>query len=218
MIKAVFFDLDGTLVNSLRDIAAAMNGALAAFGLPGFSPEEYRHKVGNGARILAQRCLPKERLSEADALRQEYGRRYLADCCVETCPYEGVVPMLDALREAGLQLAVITNKPQDQADRVIRLLPEGAVHAVFGQQARFPVKPDPAIFRFAAERMGLAPEEILYCGDSAVDIQFAHNAGTRGIGCIWGFRGRQELAQAGADFLAETPAALAAIALREAEK
>ena len=92
MIKAVFFDLDGTLVNSLRDIAAAMNGALAAFGLPGFSPEEYRHKVGNGARILAQRCLPEERLSEADALRQEYGRRYLADCCVETCPYEGVVP------------------------------------------------------------------------------------------------------------------------------
>lgn len=215
MLRGVFFDLDGTLVDSLADIAAAMNRALGQFDLPGFPVEEYKYKVGNGSRILSQRCLPETRREETDALRQVYSREYLAACCVDTRPYEGIVSMLDTLRAQGLKLAVITNKPQEQAEQVMQLLPPGAVDGLFGQQSRFPVKPDPAIFDYAAEQLGLRPEEVLYCGDSAVDIQFAHNAGTRGLGCVWGFRGRAELENAGADFLADDPAELAEIAIRQ---
>lgn len=215
MLRGVFFDLDGTLVNSLADIAAAMNRALRRFDLPGFPVEEYRYKVGNGSRILSQRCLPESRKGETDALRQEYSREYLAACCVDTRPYEGILEMLHALRAQGLKLAVITNKPQEQAEEVMHLLPPDAVDGLFGQQSRFPVKPDPAIFHYASQQLGLRPEEVLYCGDSAVDIQFAHNAGTMGLGCIWGFRGRAELEAAGADLLAESPAELAEIAIRQ---
>lgn len=215
MIRGVFFDLDGTLVDSLADIAAAMNRALAQWGLPGFSVEDYRYKVGNGSLMLSRRCLPEDRRGEAEALRQDYSREYLAACCVRTKPYEGIVPMLETLRARGLKLAVITNKPQEQAEQVMRLLPETLWDGLFGQQSRFPVKPEPDIFRFAAGQLGLAPEEVLYCGDSDVDIRFAHNAGAKGLGCVWGFRGREELAAAGADFLADSPARLAEIALEQ---
>lgn len=215
MLKGVFFDLDGTLVDSLADIAAAMNRALAKFDLPGFPVEDYRYKVGNGSFILSQRCLPEARKQEAEALRGEYSREYLAACCVHTVPYEGVLEMLQTLRVHGLKLAVITNKPQEQAEEVMHLLPENAVDGLYGQSRRFPVKPDPSIFHDVMDAFGMQPEEVLYCGDSAVDIEFAHNANAKAIGCNWGFRGSDELQAAGADFLAGTPGELAEIVIRQ---
>lgn len=215
MLKGVFFDLDGTLVDSLADIAAAMNRALAKFDLPGFPVEDYRYKVGNGSLILSQRCLPEARKQEAEALRGEYSREYLAACCVRTVPYEGVLEMLQTLRAHGLKLAVITNKPQEQAEEVMHLLPENAVDGLYGQSRKFPVKPDPSIFHDVMDAFGMQPEEVLYCGDSAVDIEFAHNAETKAIGCNWGFRGSEELQAASADFLAGTPGELAEIVIRQ---
>ena len=190
MIRGVFFDLDGTLVNSLADIAAAVNGALEELGLPVFPEEDYRHKAGNGIRKLCQRALPAGREELLEDLIAGYRRRY---------------ELLEALREAGLKTAVITNKPADQTARVMTLFRENAVDLVFGQHEPFPVKPDPRSFFHVAETLGLRPEEVVYCGDSDVDIFFAHNAGALGAGCLWGFRGRAELEAAGADLLAADP-------------
>ena len=209
MIKAVFFDLDGTLVNSIFDIAAGMNRALAELHLPGWPVEDYYRKVGNGARKLCQRALPADRQELTDVLLPLYNAQYLAHCREKTVPYEGTAEMLASLRAQGLKLAVITNKPRSQTEQVITLLPDGVLDAVFGQQEPFPVKPDPASFRHVAALLDVLPEECLYCGDSDVDVRFAHNAGAKAIGCVWGFRGERELREAGAEYLAESPQALA---------
>ncbi|MBQ7491622.1 MAG: HAD-IA family hydrolase [Clostridia bacterium] len=213
MIRGVFFDLDGTLVNSLADIAAAVNGALEELGLPGYSEAEYRHKVGNGIRKLCQRTLPAGRENLLEELIGRYRRRYGENCTARTRPYAGTEAMLEDLRAAGLKTAVITNKPADQTARVMTLFRENAVDLVFGQQEPFPVKPDPASFFHVAEKLGLKPGEVVYCGDSDVDIRFAHNAGALGAGCLWGFRGREELEAAGADLLASGPDELKAMLL-----
>lgn len=205
MIRGVFFDLDGTLVNSLADIAAAVNGALEELGLPVFPEEDYRHKAGNGIRKLCQRALPAGREELLEDLIAGYRRRYGENCRERTRPYAGAEELLEALREAGLKTAVITNKPADQTARVMTLFRENAVDLVFGQHEPFPVKPDPRSFFHVAETLGLRPEEVVYCGDSDVDIFFAHNAGALGAGCLWGFRGRAELEAAGADLLADDP-------------
>lgn len=212
-IKAVFFDLDGTLVNSIYDIAGAMNYALEQLGFPTFTVEQYDHMVGNGMVKLCQRALPAGQEDKLDALLAGYKARYLSHCCDETRVYDGVPEMLAALRQAGLKLALISNKPQEQTDRVAGHYLPGMVDLAYGQREPFPVKPDPACFRFVAETLGVKPEEVLYCGDSAVDIQFARNAGAESLGCIWGFRGRKELEDAGAQHLAESPRELGEIAL-----
>lgn len=209
MIRGVFFDLDGTLVNSIADIGGAVNEALESLGLPTFSLDQYRYMVGNGMRKLCQRALPQGKEELLPQLMERYKANYLAECTRGTLPYDGVTDMLARLRAAGLKLAVITNKPQPQAERVMTLLPEGCVDLVFGQQEPYPVKPDPASFFHVAEELGLSADEVIYCGDSSVDIQFGHNAGTLGYGCSWGFRGRGELEQAGADAVADSPAELA---------
>lgn len=213
MIRGVFFDLDGTLVDSLADIAAAVNGALEELGLPGCPEADYRHKVGNGIRKLCQRALPAGREDLLEDLIAGYRRRYGENCRERTRPYAGVEALLKTLRAAELKTAVITNKPADQTARVMTLFRENAVDLVFGQQEPFPVKPDPASFFHVAEKLGLKPGEVVYCGDSDVDIRFAHNAGALGAGCLWGFRGREELEAAGADLLAADPDELKAMLL-----
>lgn len=206
MIKAVLFDLDGTLVNSIYDIGGAMNRALESLGQPGFTTEQYYHMVGNGMKKLCQRALAPDRQDLNQALLQRYQAEYLAHCCDDTVVYDGVLPLLERLHDRGCRLAVITNKPKDQADKVMgTLLPGVPLDVVWGQQPPFAVKPDPAVYRHVAGLLEVAPEDTLYCGDSDVDIHFAHNAGARGVGCLWGFRGRAELEAAGADFLAERP-------------
>ena len=219
MIRAVFFDLDGTLVNSIFDIAQALNTALTELGFPVWPVDAYYRKVGNGARMLCQRSLPPEQEAQTDALLARYHALYLAHCREKTTPYAGICTLLHQLKAQGLLLAVITNKPQSQTEQVITLLPD-CFDAVFGQQPPFPVKPDPACFFHVAKTLGLRPEECLYCGDSDVDILFAHRAGAKAIGCAWGFRGKAELTAAGADALAESPAELGRIIgeIRESEK
>lgn len=206
MIQAVLFDLDGTLVNSIYDIGSAVNFALAELGQPGFTIEQYYKMVGNGMKKLCQRALAQDKQHLVDELLQRYQARYLAHCCDETVVYEGVPRLLETLHGRGCKLAVITNKPHDQAKRVMdTLLPGAPLDVIWGQQPPFAVKPDPAVFAHVAGLLGVRPEDTAYCGDSDVDMQFAHNAGAKAIGCLWGFRGKAELVQAGADALAKTP-------------
>lgn len=206
MSKAILFDLDGTLVNSIYDIAAAMNYALESLDQPTFTTEQYYKMVGNGMKNLCRRALAEDKQALLEELLARYNARYLSHCCDETRVYDGVPQLLRELKSQGYQLALITNKPAGQAKNVMdTLLPDVPLDVIWGQQPPFAVKPDPAVYFHVCKLLGVKPEETVYCGDSDVDIQFAHNAGAKGLGCLWGFRGEAELKAAGADLLAKTP-------------
>ena len=205
MYKAVLFDLDGTLTDTLADIAAAMNRALRLHELPTWPVDAYRYLVGNGAKVLSERCV-RERQELSAAVRQTYQAYYETHNLVQTKPYEGVPEMLQALVDRGIRLAVFSNKPDADTKAVVRhFFPQIPFAAVRGQVEGVPVKPDPAgAFALAAE-MGLAPGEFLYLGDTAVDMQCARNAGMHPVGALWGFRTAEELRESGAERLIARP-------------
>lgn len=208
MIKAVLFDLDGTLTNTLEDIATAMNRALALHDLPGWETQDYCYLVGNGAKILAQRAV-RERHELAEAVQKEYQAYYEKHSLVRTRPYEGIPELLHALSERGLKLAVLSNKPDADTRNVIaHFFPDIPWNCVRGQVEGVPVKPDPAGALAVAEQLGVQPQEVLYLGDTKVDMTCARSAGMQPVGVLWGFRTAQELHENGAQWLIETPMAL----------
>ena len=211
MYKAVLFDLDGTLTDTLVDIADAMNRALRLHGLPEWPVEAYRYLVGNGAKVLSERCV-RERQELSAAVRQTYQAYYETHNLVQTKPYEGVPEMLQALVDRGRRLAVFSNKPDADTKAVVRhFFPEIPFAVVRGQVEGVPVKPDPTGALAVADEMGLAPGEFLYLGDTAVDMECALAAGMHPVGALWGFRTEEELRQSGAEHLARQPGDLLAI-------
>ena len=206
--KAILFDLDGTLLNTLDDLGDAANRVLAAKGFPTHTLDEYRYFIGDGTAMLITRALPKEQRSDdtiracLQAFRQDYARNWKA----KTRPYDGVTEMLEELAARGLKMAVLSNKSHEFTKRCVAdLLPEWTFDVVLGQREAFPLKPDPAGALEVAKRLNIPPPEFLYLGDSAVDMKTAIAAGMFPVGVLWGFRPAQELEKNGAQALIERP-------------
>lgn len=206
--RAIVFDLDGTLLDSLHDIANSMNAALAREGFPPHPIADYKIHVGDGLAILARRVLPPEQCSETAifdlvaTMREEYGRRWAET----TRPYPGVPDLLDEVTRRGLKMSIVSNKPHDFSQQVAaRLLPNWHFDPVIGARAGIPHKPDPANALAAAAGMNIPPGECVFLGDTYVDIRTAVNAGMFPAGALWGFRDAKELQDAGAKILLKHP-------------
>lgn len=213
--RFVLFDLDGTLIDSLEDLADASNYALEQFGYPRQERvEDFRYFVGDGVPKLMERILPPGEATQEriEALRSAYVKRYLEHCCDKTRPYPGVAELLAALKEKGIGAAVVSNKPDDQTRRILgELFAPGTFAAAAGNQPGYRVKPDPGLTWKVMGELGADPADCLFVGDSGVDMRTAENSGATGVGVLWGFRTREELLENGAAHLIETPGALLAL-------
>jgi phosphoglycolate phosphatase len=206
--RAIIFDLDGTLLDTLDDIANAANSVLAARGFPTHPNADYRAFIGEGVIKLMSRALPKTHQDAAtvQACVGAYVREYERTWNALTKPYPGVPEMLDALVIRGVKLAVLSNKPDHFTQRCVgELLARWSFAMVLGASDAFPRKPDPASAIETARRLGVAPAECLYVGDSGVDMQTARAAGIYAVGALWGFRGQEELRNDGAQLLIKMP-------------
>lgn len=214
MTTLAIFDLDGTLLDTIGDLAAACNAALARHDLPQHTYADYCGFVGNGILRLVERALPEAlRTPETIArVRADFLDCYLAAIDTHTRPYPGIPELLAALAARGVQLAVASNKFQAGTETLIRrFFPAHDFASVLGQRPGVPLKPDPAVIREILATTHTPPEEVLYIGDSGIDIETARAAGVRSVGVMWGFRSREELQQAGAGHLVDTPAAILAL-------
>ncbi len=198
--KGVIFDLDGTLLDTLEDLAGSVNRVLQDKGLPTHPTEAYRYFVGSGAAKVVSRALPPDKRTElaADCLEaflEEYSRNWN----IKTRPYSGVSELLDALTAKHMEMAVLTNKPQHFAELCIQeFLSSWKFTVILGQRDGFPLKPDPAGSREIARRLDIPPKEFLYLGDSGTDMKTAVSANMFPVGALWGFRSEKELRESGA--------------------
>ena len=185
MIKTILFDLDGTLLNTIDDLADAGNWVCEQHGWPTFSVEQFKHMVGTLAEFTAR----------YDAHKED-----------KTAPYPGIPELLDALKAEGIQTAVFSNKADPLCGKIIEhYFGAGRFQIVRGSRPGVPTKPDPIGVYALMEDLGAKPESTLFVGDSDVDILTGHNAGLPAVGALWGFRGEAELSAAGADALAAIP-------------
>ncbi|WP_367925751.1 HAD family hydrolase [uncultured Ruthenibacterium sp.] len=210
MYQAVIFDLDGTLLDTIGDLAAAGNFTLQTMGFAGHTVEEYKYMVGNGIPMLLHRMLPEKARTPADEQRAAdlffpYYNEHKEDT---TKPYEGMPALLESLRTAGVKLGVVSNKEDHLTRQVIERYFPGVFHEVRGHVLGTPTKPDPHLVNEMRKAFSLMPEQVLYVGDSNVDMFTANNAGLDGCGVLWGFRTAAELQQAGAKYLVHTPVEL----------
>ena len=206
--RAVVFDLDGTLTNTLHDIAAAMNRSLRMHGLPEYPVDAYRYLVGNGAKKLAERAVG-DRLDMQEAVLRDYQAYYEQHTRDTTRPYDGIPELLQGLSERGMMLCVLSNKPHADTVNVVRyFFPHTAFRVIRGQMEGVPVKPDPAGALAIAEEIGVQPRECLYLGDTSVDMETATRAGMTPVGVLWGFRDERELRESGARLLLRHPTEL----------
>ena len=213
--RLVVFDFDGTLADTWRDLARALNETLADAGLPPVSGPEVKTWIGDGALKLLSRALPPgEQVGGRLELHFERFRGHYERCCLDTTElYPGVEACLDALAgEAAL--AVLSNKPSRFLDRIVEGLDIGKrFFAIVGGDTLGVTKPDPDALRLLVARLDASPRAIWMVGDSAIDIETGRAAGAHTIGCAWGLRGVDELREAGADALAETPGQIPALVL-----
>jgi len=209
-VKAVIFDLDGTLLDTLADIGTGANFALCQFGYPTYPIEAYRAKIGHGVKNLFRSALP-EGAAEADVdkVNAVYQRYYPEHCCVHTSYFPGTLEILRALTAKGIRLAVISNKTEKTTLKIMtHYFPEFQWDFIWGNNGVRPLKPATEAGELACKTLGLAPEEIMYVGDGDSDMEFAAKMGFVAAGVTWGNRDAQQLRAAGADFLVDSFAEL----------
>lgn len=206
--RAVVFDLDGTLLDTLADIGGSGNQVLSELGLPTHRIEDYRRFVGDGVKTLVERIVPEAartpELLERGVAR--FGEVYHERWNVETKPYAGIRTLLTDLATRGIPMAILSNKPQAFTELCVRhYLAEWQFAVVYGQREGVPRKPDPAAALDIAARLGISPGECAYVGDSSVDMQTATSAGMYAVGVAWGFRTVTELQAHGAQVILRHP-------------
>jgi phosphoglycolate phosphatase len=200
------FDLDGTLVDSLRDIAEAVNESLDLLGLPPIQIPYYRHMVGEGFPTLCERAVGRTHPHLVKRLAEIAAPRYRTRLLVHTRPYPGVPELVSDLRRAGLKLGVLSNKPQEMTARIVRAFwDDGDFCVVQGYIREEHRKPSPHHVLEICAALGVPPERTWLIGDTPTDVATARAAGAHVIAAAWGFRTREELAEAGADFIADRP-------------
>ncbi len=201
-IKAVFFDMDGTLVNSMNDLAVATNYAMGEFGYPEKPIENYAYYAGNGIYVMIERALEPNKV-DPDTLKQIrdiFFDYYKDHCTVHTTVYSGVAELVAALKQKGMKVGCITNKVEPIAKNIINHF-FGGMDVVYGQVDGVPNKPDPLLTLKALKELDLSPEECLFVGDTSVDMETAKNSGAVSCGVLWGFRTEEELKNAGANYI-----------------
>ncbi|MFO7660347.1 MAG: HAD family hydrolase [Candidatus Cloacimonadaceae bacterium] len=213
-LKGLIFDLDGTLLYTLEDIANAENSALAELGLPALPVDEFRWIVGGGADNIAQKLLPADMQSEQDIITfvDRFRFYYHQNWHYKTRLYDGIADLIETLLQKGFKLAVLSNKPEEFAFKIVDFyFPDwqgqnkpAVFSHVIGQRINYPVKPDPTLALEIASDWNLRPEEIGFVGDSDIDMFTAKNSGMVAIGAAWGFRGEEELVLSGADIILKT--------------
>lgn len=218
-IKLAIFDLDGTLLNTIEDLGRACNHALKACGCPERAMSDYSGLVGRGIYNLFRSALPEGMKTEEMVMRMRdifipYYNRHKADC---TKPYDGIPELLEKIEKLGISLAVASNKYQEGAEELVHsFFGERKFIRILGQRDGLPIKPDPEIVREIERACGdISADEIVYVGDSDVDMETGANAGVITVGVTWGFRSREELASCNPWRLADTPEELYRIIVQE---
>lgn len=208
MIKAVVFDLDGTLLNTLTSLAGCYNRVLGAAGYPTHPESAYRHFIGDGARKCVERCLPASERDQKtiEYLLEQQQRDYAEHWQRDVSLYPGIEALLIELRSRELPLAVLSNKDHPFVQQCIgQFFPPNTFAAIQGFESKIPHKPDPSGAQAIVNRLNLASDEVVLVGDTAVDIATAKAASMLSVGVLWGFRDWQELTDAGADHIIRTP-------------
>ncbi len=205
-IKALLFDLDGTLTNTLDDLADAVNYALRFFGFETHSTEKYRYFVGNGMSKLIERATPEENrdAETLSSVKEKFYEYYNLHSTDKTRAYDGISEALAEFKKAGLKTAVVTNKDDAAAKTIVNRFFPDCFDFVIGASDNIPKKPDPTIVRVAMERLSVSADECVFIGDSCVDIETAKNGGLYSVGVAWGFRPRSELIEYNASSIVDT--------------
>lgn len=207
MYQLCVFDLDGTLVNTISDLTDSLNFALSHYNYPTFSEFEVMKLVGHSTAYMCKNALPEaDRDDMWRPVHREFTAHYEENCTNKSRPYNGILRMLSELKNAGLRLAVASNKPHKHAMQVLEtLFPRDSFSMILGMMEKFEKKPAPDALQFVMDYFSVDPASTVYVGDSEVDIAFAHNAGVDCISCSWGLRPRSVLIEGGATCIIDDP-------------